>query len=149
MGRTANSPVINLSRDNFFTKNNIAKNSRTVYNVFMSMDTIIQLTGFFIMIVLFLYTTKDRKKDSDKELKTETKESVQNETAQTYQINSILRVVDDHECRIRMTEGELIRYKTQQESIKESLEEIKETQQAILDRLPSGITRKDKAYSIG
>lgn len=111
------------------------------------MDTIIQLTGFFIMIVLFLYTTKDRKKDSEKEIKTETKESVQNETAQTYQINSILRVVDDHECRIRRTEGELIEYKTEQRYIKESLEEIKDIQQTILDRLPSGSVRKDKAVS--
>ena len=113
----------------------------------MSVDQIIQIIGFIVMIVLFLYTTKDRRKSSDKELKTETKESVQNETAQTYQINSILRVVDDHECRIRRTEGELIEYKTEQRYIKESLEAIRDTQQVILDRLPTGITHKDKAVS--
>jgi len=120
----------------------------------MSVDQIIQvisiivtIVGFVIMFILFLYTTKDRRKSSDKEIKSETKESVQNETAQTYQINSILRVVDDHECRIRITEGELIRYKTQQDSIKESLEAIRDTQQVILDRLPTGIIHKDKAVS--
>lgn len=106
----------------------------------MSVDQIIQLTGFAVMIILFLYTTKDRRKKSDKEIKLETTASVQNEATQSFQISAILRTVDDHECRIRKTETELVEYKTEQKYIKESLDSINETQKEILDRLPKNKT---------
>jgi predicted nucleic acid-binding Zn-ribbon protein len=98
---------------------------------------VIALIGNACTILAIIYTTRDRSASKTKEIKTETADTVKTETAQTFQLTAIQKTVDDHECRIRQNEHDIVRHDEKIEGIKGTLDEIKELQTKILERLPA------------
>jgi septal ring factor EnvC (AmiA/AmiB activator) len=103
-------------------------------NIIVGAVQLISLASFYFLL------RRDRKSE-DKELKTETKDTVKTETGQTLQIVYIQKQVDDHETRLRKNEHDIIRTDSKICAMDEKLDDIKATQEKILERLPAPLAK--------